>query len=216
MEKADLAFDHIGLWCTELAASSARFETLTGVRPAEGGRPEGQGTWNRLAGAEGGTYVELIAKDPTQEGLGQIARMAANLPDLSPCLVAYRSKELEAVAERARSAGCKTPGPFAMSRRGKDGELLNWRILFVTNSAFPNLPFFIDWMDTPHPSSVLSPALALSGLTFVTPDPKRLDQLFGLLGVSAATRYGETAGLDIRIKGPDGVIDASGRLEPPS
>ena len=214
MEKADLAFDHIGLWCTELADSSALFESLTGIRPVEGGRHEGQGTWNRLAGAEGGTYVELIAKDPTQEVLGQIARLAAKLPDLSPCLVAYRSKDLESVAERARSAGCTTPGPFAMSRRGKDGETLNWRILFVTHESFPNLPFFIDWMDTPHPSSTLPPSLSLSELAFSTPDPDGLAQTLGLLGVSAETRYGEAPGLEIKIKGPAGAIDAQGRLHP--
>lgn len=215
MEKADLVFDHVGLWCTELGASSVLFESLTGVQTAEGGRHEGQGTWNRLAGADETSYVELIARDPTQDDLGQIAQMAANLPDLSPCLVAYRGTDLDTLAERARAAGCTTPGPFAMSRRSKDGEMLSWRILFITHEAFPNLPFFIDWMDTPHPSSTLPPALTLSELTFVTPDSAGLDRVFGLLGVPAETRYGETPGLDIKIAGPAGAIDASGRLKPP-
>ena len=36
-----------------------------------------------------------------------------------------------------------------MSRTTPDGTILAWQLLFLTD---PNMPFFIDWLQSPHPA----------------------------------------------------------------
>lgn len=199
-------FDHIGLWCTDVLESAKRFERDVGVQTQLGGRHEGQGTWNRLVGAGPGQYLELIGPDPEQSTRGSIATQAAELPDLAPCLLAYRSDDLGAITDAARTAGCETPGPFSMQRAGNDGAVIEWRILFLTHRDHTFLPFFIDWQTTPHPSEQLGDGVNIIGIVLATPDPDGLSKLLGQLGLEVETRYAKRAAIFSEIQGPMGVL----------
>lgn len=208
MENSDPVLDHVGLWCTELEASAKRFEDLTGIASVTGGRHHGQGTWNRLAGAGEGLYVELLARDPAQSVRGPLAEAAEGLPDLAPCLIAYRADDLEGLATRALKAGFTTPGPFAMQRQNAAGETLAWRILFVRHRDHPLLPFFIDWQDTPHPSQALGSGVSVSDIWLETRVPDPLARSLEGLGVKIATRYGEDNRLHMTLEGPAGRLES--------
>ncbi|MEM1364002.1 MAG: VOC family protein [Pseudomonadota bacterium] len=206
MKNTGPVFDHIGLWCTDVLESAKRFERAVGVQTQSGGRHEGQGTWNRLVGAGPGQYLELIGLDPEQSIRGSIATQAADLPDLTPCLLAYRSEDLETITDAARAAGCETPGPFSMQRLGTDGAVIEWRILFLTHRDHAFLPFFIDWQSTPHPSKHLGEGVNINGIALATPHPDRLSKLLGQLGLEVETRYAERAALIAEIQGPQGIL----------
>lgn len=207
MIKTAPVFDHIGLWCTDVLESAKRLERDLGVPTHTGGRHEGQGTWNRLVGAGAGQYLELIGLDPQQSVRGAIAAQSADLPDLTPCLLAYRSGKLDAIAKAALAAGCETPGPYPMQRVGSDGVLIEWRILFLTHPDHSFLPFFIDWQATPHPSVHLGEGVGVSDVVLVTPKPDRLTQILRQLGLEVKTRYGEIDSLHAAFHGPGGVLN---------
>ena len=58
--------DHLVYGVDDLQKGMARFEALTGVKPALGGRHDGLGTHNAIVSLGGGAYFEIIAPDPTQ------------------------------------------------------------------------------------------------------------------------------------------------------
>ena len=184
-------FDHIGLWCHDLGKSAERFETLLNAHVEPGGRHDGQGTWNRLVGAKDDVYLELIARDPDQNQAGPIIRSVGNQSDLTTCLVAYRTSDLEGTHKRAIEAGAASLGIQSMSRAGADGQKISWRLLFIQHPDHPVLPFFIDWQSTPHPSTRLNPVLDIAPPVFRTPTPDSLQGLLKHLGVAAQSVYGE-------------------------
>src|SRR3712207_358116 len=58
--------DHIVLGARTLEEGAAFVEQHLGVKPRPGGRHEGFGTHNMLLGLGRGTYLEIIAPDPSQ------------------------------------------------------------------------------------------------------------------------------------------------------
>jgi hypothetical protein len=45
-------------------------------------------------------------------------------------------------------------GPVHTQRRTPSDDVLEWELLFLGGHEFPSLiPFFIDWLDTPHPAT---------------------------------------------------------------
>lgn len=207
MEKSNITLDHIGLWCRDLEASAQAFSKLMQVSVEPGGRHDGQGTWNKLVGATNGQYVELIGADPTQTATGPIIKAVGDQADLTSCLAAYRTPDLEAVHAKVLAAGAESLGVQSMGRIGADGKKLSWRLLFIRHRDHAVLPFFIDWQTTPHPSSRLAPALTVNAPIFKTPDPQGLAQLFKQLGVPAQTEYGEQSEIAVSIR--NGTISAS-------
>jgi len=200
-------FDHIGLWCTDLAVSAKRFESRFGVPAQAGGRHEGQGTWNRLVGAGSHAYLELIALDESQSARGAIARRASGLPDFTPCLIAYRTCGLSELADRARTAGCETPGPIAMQRDGADGHPISWEVLFITHPLHDMLPFFIDWKNTPHPSKTLGDGIRIGNIHLQTPRASELAALLRRLDIDLNIQPGTAPELHCTLEGPAGQHD---------
>ncbi|MEL7041513.1 MAG: VOC family protein [Pseudomonadota bacterium] len=207
MDKSDLTFDHVGLWCSDLEASARRFAAMMHVEVEAGGRHQGQGTWNRLVGAVNGVYLELIARDPEQETAGPMVQAVGAQADLTSCLAAYRTSDLEGVYARAMKLGATSRGVQTMSRAGGDGTTISWRLLFLQHPDHPVLPFFIDWQSTPHPSSRLKPALSIGSPVFQSPDPDGLEQLLAGLGVRAQIVHGERPEIIASVR--NGTVSAS-------
>ena len=138
----------------------------------------------------------VLAHASLNEGLAaRLARLGRG-----GAALAFRHDDLDALAARAREAGFATRGPEAWSRRGADGETLNWRLLFVTHPALHGAdPFFIDWGDTPHPSTRLRAAAQLLDCALQAPDPDLAGAALHGLGLALKLSAGDPPALQITL-----------------
>ena len=95
--------------------------------------------------------------------------------------------------EAAEALGLKTSGIRPGSRKTPSGELLKWRTLGV---AAPQdyaglMPFFIDWLDTPHPSQTSAQGPQLVSIEVTHPQPDGLQKLYKAFGVRVPVRAGQ-------------------------
>ena len=117
--------DHLVLAGPDLAEAVAWFAELTGVDPAAGGSHVGLGTANYLVGLGAAAYLEIIGPDPEQPAPEQPRPFG--IDDLvAPRVVSWavRVSDIAAVVAASRRAGYDPGDPIAMSRRTRDGELL--------------------------------------------------------------------------------------------
>jgi hypothetical protein len=157
--------DHLIVGCADLDTGIGWVAERLGVAPVLGGSHDGFGTRNALVGL-GDQYLEVLALDPgqtaTRSALAeQVAAMA--VPSLINLAVA-RSPLADAVP---------------MSRVRPDGIRLTWELSFTATPLF-----FIDWLDTPHPSLDLPDAGRITSVSVTTPEPQLLD---GVEGVTVRT-----------------------------
>lgn len=193
--------DHVALWAPDLAAGAAAFGARFGVKVHPGGAHPGQGTRNALAGGPQNTYLELLSSDPDQPEGGPLARRFASAEPFTPCLVAFASDDLDALAHRAAATGLTCDGPKSMERRTPNG-VLRWRLLFLFAQRWPCLPFFIDWGETPHPSLALPGGLSELAVSFCDPDPAQMTHMFRRLGLNLCALDADAQGLEVRLQGP--------------
>lgn len=203
--------DHL-LWAApRRAAGIGELERLTGVRAAIGGQHPGEGTHNALAGLGADTYLEIIAPDPDLPE-GGLARMIAHVREPSLELWAARTPSADATVRAALDAGL-TAQPVPMSRTTPEGDVLRWKLVWIGGHDFgPLVPFFIDWLDTPHPAPRAPQGLALSSFVVQTPRADELAAVLEALGVEQAVEGGPRARLVAEIASPQGLV----RLEGPS
>ena len=132
-----------------------------GVAPVFGGTHDGAGTRNALVGL-GQQYLEVLALDPAQPaGRGALGALVAAMDEPALLTVAVASSELA--------------DPVPMSRTRPDGVLLEWRLSFTSTPLF-----FIDWLQSPHPSRDLPDGGRITSLTITTPAPRELDGVDGV------------------------------------
>lgn len=163
--------DHL-VYATPTLADTVADLAARGLHAVPGGPHIGRGTRNHLAPLGDGSYLEVIGPDldqPDPDGprpFGVDALMA-------PAIVAWCARPgrpLEDVVGDAIGAG-HDPGPIGdMSRRRPDGVLLAWRLTTGTPSNAA-LPFFIDWLASPHPADSLGDASRLERFVIRDPDP---------------------------------------------
>ena len=81
------------------------------------------------------------------------------------------------------SCGTRLSDSTAMARTRPDGVRLAWQLVFVDGHPFGGLvPFFIDWGESPHPSTTLGAPLEWRSLTLEHPDAPRLAAVLEALG----------------------------------
>ena len=145
--------DHVVVAAPDLEAAGRRFEEETGVAPAAGGAHPGLGTRNSLVSFGGGAYLEIIAPDPEQDVSGSFAERLATLAEPLLFHWAVRVSELAPVQARAKDAGLAPSAILPTSRSLPSGERLSWELLGVGGHDHGGLvPFYIDWLEAPHPS----------------------------------------------------------------
>ncbi|MCL4743990.1 MAG: VOC family protein [Burkholderiaceae bacterium] len=172
----DLELDHLVIAAGSLGAGSAWLQERFGVALQPGGRHPGWGTHNRLLNLANGTYLELIAPDPTQPPPARARPFGLDRPDLrariarQPCLVHFvmRTPRLQ----EAIAAIGYDPGPVSAMSRGD----LRWRITLPGHGnpcGNGLLPTLIQWeVDRAllHPAKVLQDrGVALEELRVVAP-----------------------------------------------
>ena len=196
-----IRLDHLMWGAPSLQAGMAEARRLFAVTPAAGGVHPGLGTCNALLSLGDDQYLEVIAPDRAQELAGTLGARLASLE--MPALVTWAAaaSDLDAVASAARGAAFTVRGPVPTERRAPDGSVLRWRLLFVSGHAFGGLvPFFIDWMDTPHPSRTNPVAGRFLDLDVATPEVEELNTLYASLGIPVRASRAPAPSLTARIE----------------
>lgn len=199
--------DHLVLATPDLDATSAEVAAATGVTPSVGGPHVGRGTRNELCSFGRDTYLEIIGPDPDQPPPAEPPPFGIDrLSERGIVTWCAKATDLGALVDRAAAAGLSMIGPEAMQRQAPEG-LLSWELALPAFDIEGGiLPFFIDWADSPHPSTTSAPGLTLSDLTGTHPDPARVGATLDLFGVSVPVVEGPAAGLSATLAGPAGSI----------
>jgi len=197
--------DHFVLAAPDLDRACAQFETATGIRPAFGGAHPGRGTHNALVSFDDSSYLEIIAPDPAQPATGMSAPMA-RLSQPTLMHWAVRCSGLAAVVSRLQELGWTPTDVRRMQRTPPDGVQLNWALFGVHRHRYGGLaPFFIDWMNSPHPA-VTSPRVGpIVNVGLASPEPSQLRALMTELGIAIEVRPGEPR-LTLAFTSPRGEI----------
>jgi len=204
------AVDHLLLGASDLDQAIAWVEAMTGVRSSVGGRHPGRGTRNALLSFGRRQYLEIIAPDPTQT---EIAEQFAPIKQLkTPRLLTWAAatKDIAAVAQKARAAGYQILGPSGGSRTRPDGRILNWKTMNVSNDIGALIPFFIEWSaDAVHPSEDSPRGCSLASFDMEHPEPSRVSEMLGRLGIEAKVSRGQEPRLIAVINTPKGRIEVT-------
>ena len=202
MSTAEL--DHIVIAGPDLGALVAWFAELTGVTAEPGGRHP-IGTQNALValtvdGRRGPQYIELIG--PYDDAAGEPLPTKFGISELAGPKVqtyAVRVPDIDGAVASAHEVGWETGPVGDLSRRTPAGDLLEWRL--TRSEAEPeryDLPFLIDWGETPHPGETIGPSLELVSFARLEPTPESAESLRRELAA-----VGDGA-VDVRVAGSTG------------
>lgn len=144
--------DHVIIAIDSLERGIALLRDATGVTAVFGGAHPGRGTQNALLSL-GGSYLELLAPNPSDANGPMAVQMFARARSLTPTGWALTAPNIESIRTQAIRSGL--PGGVVAdgARARPDGTTLRWRTLNPWGSNLAMLPFFIEWHATsPHPS----------------------------------------------------------------
>ena len=163
--------DHIIIAAPGLDAAKTDFEARTGTAPVDGGQHVGLGTRNALVSFGANQYLEIIAPDPAQALAGTFGGVLARMPEAQLLHFAIRVSGLAAVAERAQANGFE-PGEIRRTTREQPtGERLVWELMRIGGHDLGGfMPFYIDWLECPHPSGTSPVVGALTDFTLRLPE----------------------------------------------
>jgi hypothetical protein len=155
--------DHVIWVCDNLERGCRQFRELTGIEPRFGGVHASGLTQNALIGMGGRCYLEILAPvrgpGPNDDDWTRYAHAAKQPHVLTYCMRSPRP--LRELAKMAESRGWKNAVIAANGRVRPDGVELKWEWLApVVEPLGRAFPFFIDWLDSPHPAQFASPAPA--------------------------------------------------------
>jgi hypothetical protein len=206
--------DHVIWACSNLEAGMRRFEALTGVQPEFGGVHASGLTHNALVGLGGKCYLEILAPvgAPTSrdDPWCQFAHASTQPRFMTYCM---RSPvPLAELAAAARSAGAGAATVAANGRKTPAGTQLRWQWTAPQFAQFGHaFPFFIDWLDSPHPGETLGaepPARTLRLRRFAVghPDADGLRALLGRLRVAVDVFAADAVRFDVDLETPAGPV----------
>jgi hypothetical protein len=199
--------DHLVYGTPDVSAATEDLADRLGVRAVLGGRHDGAGTYNTLAGLGSGSYLEIIGPDPDQPEPAGPRPFGVDTLD-RPRLIgwALRCNDIDSTIADARAAGYD-PGPaMAMSRTRPDGVTLAWR-LTLNARAGDVIPFLIDWGETEHPSRTTPTGLQLVALHIEHPDPESIRPILAALGSNVDVQHGPAKAVVATIDGPNGRVE---------
>lgn len=199
--------DHLMWGAPDLDAAMVEAQRLFGVIPVPGGAHPGLGTRNALVGLDAHRYLEIIAPDPAQPLTGTFGATLAALSQPALITWALRVGALPTVAGTLAAAGLASRGPLRTRRSTPTGQLLEWELLFVRGHAYGGLfPFYIDWLDCPHPSAELPSAGSLDRLVLETANADALRTLLGEVDVPLDFVETDHAALRATLSTPRGPV----------
>jgi hypothetical protein len=200
--------DHIVWAASDLASGIAHFEALSGVRATPGGRHSSGGTENALVSLGGTAYLEIVAPVAGTDETGPW--LAFCRASRTPRILTYAMRSavpLAGLAAREKADGRSPHGPYDLSRHRPDGSLLAWKLLDVDTAPFGYaVPFFIDWLDSPHPSLSAAGGISLARFEIGYPQPEALKARLGALGVSVPVVQAQAFRFEAALRGPRGAF----------
>jgi hypothetical protein len=216
----DVQIDHV-IWAVpDLDAGAAYLEGLTGVAPIVGGVHPGRGTRNKLISAGDDMYLEVIAPDPAQMPLDPVsnpvqafADRISRMSDPEVDMFAYSTSDLELMAEAGRKLGLEVVGPTPGQRRTPEGELIRWsHVDFIGHGFGQFVPFAINWLDSPHPSTTSPEGAFIEGITVEHPRAEELRLIYDGLRIPAEVVHGDEPVIIVRMRSEKGTFELrSGR-----
>ena len=201
--------DHLVYATRDLERGMAEIERLTGVSPTPGGQHPGRGTRNALISLGADAYLEIVAPDPDQPAppggrwLGVDTITASRLTTW-----AARSHDLSGLERRAAAGGVPLGQVRAAARQRADGVTLSWRLTDPEPPVAGGvIPFFIDWGDSPHPSSSGDRDATLVDLHVEHPDVEGVRRMLRALDLDVQVIRAERAALVAVIEGRHGRVE---------
>jgi hypothetical protein len=201
--------DHLVLATPDLEAGIDAVEAMTGVRAAAGGSHPGMGTKNALLSLGAGAYLEIIGPDPAQDDYRHPRVFGVDSVD-RPRLVTWAAKTtaVDRVAATRLLGDCHLGQPRSGRRRRPDGTLLAWRLtdpyVVVADGI---VPFYIDWLDTPHPSADAPGELVLTRLVAAHPESRVVQRHFDALALSIPVVAAPSPGLTATVRTNHGTVE---------
>lgn len=189
-----IAIDHFMYAVSDLDAGMAWVERTFDARPAYGGAHVGLGTQNALLSL-GDTYLEIIAPDHSQDiQPGSLGDRISRLETGGMATWAVNGN-LGLISNLLKKADIESTPAVETQRKTADDQLLVWQLMFTRGHPFgPRLPFFIDWLECPHPSQTNPGGGVFARLMLSTPDADRLSTLLvSTLGLPVAVVEGAPA-----------------------
>ncbi len=186
-----MKLDHIVFAASRLEAGIDAIASLTGEHAAVGGSHPGSGTCNALLSLGSDQYLEIMAPDPEQEPAGTMAEALLKLDQPRIFTWAAATADFDALREACSSIGytCREQN---MSRTRPDGVTLSWRLMFIASHPFGfALPFFIDWLESPHPAADSPGDTTLAGFSVSCPRAADYAGFCDAIGLQVEVEAGE-------------------------
>jgi hypothetical protein len=89
-----------------------------------------------------------------------------------------------------------------MSRTTPEGVELAWRLLFLKDS---HMPFFIDWLESPHPALSTPSGCTLERFNIATPTPAVYQRFLDALDLPLNAQAGAPA-FSAQLSTPEGTV----------
>lgn len=165
--------------------------------PVYGGEHIGLGTRAAFLSL-GATYLEIIAPDPGQTLRKNFGGQLSKLQQGG--LVTWIARgDLLPIANILQVFDISTAGPSRTQRRLDNDALLEWDLLFARGHGFGSrLPFFIDWLQSPHPATQNPLGGRFDTITLTTPEPQLLRKILGALNLDIRVTRG-TPGIQLTV-----------------
>jgi hypothetical protein len=206
--------DHIVVICAELELGIAWFRELSGVTPVYGGAHATGRTHNALVGLGGRRYLEILAPlaAPSAED-DDWTRLAHATP--VPRVLTYCERPDRPLAELAafgKLHGWPNSDVVSNGRTTPDGVRLRWQWLSPRVDEFGYaFPFFIDWLDSVHPSDSLrgraaGDAITLHRFAVGHPSPERLASVLAEVSAVEETFTSGRVSFALELKTPKGTL----------
>lgn len=206
--------DHIIYVCADLERGCRQFEALTGVAPSYGGVHANGSTQNAIVGFGDRCYLEILAPVKRAQADDDQWTHLARAAD-TPRVLTYCMRAVMPLPELARSAtahGWLSAKVESNGRKRPDGMRLRWQWLapVVEQYGFA-FPFFIDWLDSPHPSETARPGnkagkVSLTRFAIGHPLAAALKQTLGELGYSVDTYQAHSPSFRVELDTPRGPV----------
>ncbi len=205
--------DHIVWVCADLGRGSERIESLTGVAPRFGGVHASGRTQNALLAIGARCYLEILAPvgeaQPDDDEWTRAARAASEGRVLTYCVRSPRS-----LVELAALAAGRVWGNAHVQSNGRtrpDGVQLRWRWLAPVSPFGLAFPFFIDWLDSPHPADLPAGANHAGGvrlMQFSVGHPQAVDlaRVVSEFGCAIDAHEAPVTSFQVQLEGPRGRI----------
>jgi len=212
-----IQIDHV-IWAVpDLDRGVEQFKQMSGIEAIVGGVHPGRGTRNSLVSAGENMYFEIIAPDPAQLPLDpaanpvqafahRISQMAAPEVDM----FAVSAADLESVVAKGRELGLEVVGPTPGQRMTPEGVLIRWsHVDFVGHGFGQFIPFALNWLDSPHPSTTSPRGATIVGITVEHPRADELRRIYEGLGIPARVVQAAEPRIVVHMRSPKGSFDVT-------